>query len=61
MRKWPQAEIEKIAGSDDLHVAPFVEDAKTPGTLTWIWSVVVDGELYVRPYGGTADCHRADE
>ena len=54
MSKWPQAEIEKIAGSDDLHVAPFREDGKTPGTLTWIWSVVVDGELYVRAYNGTA-------
>ena len=54
MSKWPQAEIEKIARSDDLHVAPFREDGKTPGTLTWIWSVVVDGELYVRAYNGTA-------
>ena len=54
MSKWPQAEIEKVAGSDDLHVAPFREDGKTPGTLTWIWSVVVDGELYVRAYNGTA-------
>jgi hypothetical protein len=24
----------------------------TPGTPTWIWSVVVDGQLYVRGYNG---------
>ena len=53
MSKW-QVEIEKIAGSDDLHVAPFREDGKTPGTLTWIWSVVVESELYVRAYNVAA-------
>ena len=26
---------------------------KTYGTLTWIWSVVVDGALFVRAYHGT--------
>ncbi|SEC42410.1 DUF2255 family protein [Terriglobus roseus] len=40
--------------TDDLHVAPFREDGVTTGTLTWIWSVVVDGELYVRAYNGTS-------
>lgn len=54
MSEWPRSEIQKIAGSDDLHIAPFREDGKTPGTLTWIWSVVVEGELYVRAYNGTA-------
>jgi hypothetical protein len=38
--------------SDDLHIAPFREDGITYGTPTWIWSVVVDGELYVRAYNG---------
>jgi len=51
---WPAAEIEAIGSTDDLHVAPFRADGKTYGTLTWIWSVVVDGELYVRAYYGTA-------
>ena len=51
---WDKAEIEAIGSTDDLHVAPFREDGKTYGTLTWIWSVVVDGELYVRAYHGTA-------
>lgn len=44
--------LEKINEKDDLHVAPFREDGVTYGTPTWIWSVVVDGELYVRAYYG---------
>jgi hypothetical protein len=47
-------DLDKVAASDDLHVAPFREDGKTYGTPTWIWSVVVDGALYVRAYNGTA-------
>ena len=39
--------------SDDLHVSPFREDGATYGTPTWIWSVVVDGQLYGRAYNGT--------
>lgn len=49
---WQQQELQKIADSDDLHIAPFREDGKTYGTPTWIWSVVVDGDLYVRAYNG---------
>jgi hypothetical protein len=45
-------QILKIAEADDLHIAPFREDGKTVGTPTWIWSVAVDGELYVRAYNG---------
>ena len=30
----------------------FREDGKTFGAPTWIWSVVVDGAMYVRPYNG---------
>ena len=51
---WKKEELDRIAGADDLHIAPFREDGRTYGTLTWIWSVVVDGELYVRAYSGTA-------
>ena len=46
-------EIEQIAQKDDFHIAPFREDGKTYGTPTWIWSVMVDGNLYVRAYYGT--------
>lgn len=46
-------EIQTIAAANDFHIAPFRADGKTYGTLTWIWSVSVDGQLYVRAYNGT--------
>ncbi len=46
-------EIIQIAEKDDFHIAPFREDSKTYGTLTWIWVVEVEGNLYVRAYNGT--------
>jgi hypothetical protein len=49
---WSKDEIRKIAESDDLHISPFREDGKTYGTPTWIWSVVVDNDVYVRAYNG---------
>lgn len=54
MNTWVKEELERIAAADDLHIAPYREDGKTYGTPTWIWSVVVDGKLYVRAYNGTA-------
>ena len=50
--KWTQEELERIVRADDLHVSPFREDGKTPGTPTWIWCVALEGELYVRAYSG---------
>jgi hypothetical protein len=52
MSGWAQDELRRIAETDDLHIAPFRDDGKTYGTPTWIWSVVVDGQLYVRAYNG---------
>jgi hypothetical protein len=52
MTTWPKGELSKIAGTDDLHISPFREDGKTYGTPTWIWSVVVGDDLYVRAYNG---------
>lgn len=52
MNPWPEDELNEIAESDDLHVAPFREDGETYGTPTWIWSVRVDDALYVRAYNG---------
>jgi hypothetical protein len=52
MAAWRKDELDKIGATDDLHIAPFRDDGKTYGTPTWIWSVVVDGELYVRGYNG---------
>ncbi|CAM5776247.1 hypothetical protein LMIY3S_05432 [Labrys miyagiensis] len=49
---WDKAELARIAAADDLHIAPLREDGRTYGTPTWIWSVAVDGDLYVRAYNG---------
>jgi hypothetical protein len=45
-------ELRRIAEADDLHISPLREDGATYGTPTWIWSVAVDGALYVRAYNG---------
>ena len=52
MANWSSDELRKIAEVDDLHISPFREDGVTYGTPTWIWSVAVDGALYVRGYNG---------
>ncbi len=43
-KKW-----KRIAWTDDLHLA-VRDDGATYGTPTWIWSAVVENELYVRPH-----------
>jgi len=52
MKEWSINEVKKISETDDLHISPFREDGVTYGTPTWIWSVVVDDELFVRAYNG---------
>jgi len=52
MSEWEKDELQRIAGTYDLHISPFRDDAKTYGTPTWIWSVVVGDELYARAYNG---------
>jgi hypothetical protein len=52
MKTWSKEELHKIAEADDLHISPLREDGVTYGTPTWIWSVAVDGTLYVRAYNG---------
>jgi hypothetical protein len=52
MATWSKVELRKIAGTDDLHIAPFREDGVTYGTPTWIWAVAVGNILYVRAYNG---------
>lgn len=52
MTHWPQEELRRIAEADDLHIAPFREDGTTHGTPTWIWSIALDGDLFVRAYNG---------
>jgi hypothetical protein len=57
---WSKDELSKIAEADDLHVSPLREDGATYGTPTWIWSVAVDGALYVRAYNGrSSSWHQA--
>lgn len=52
MAEWAKNDIAKIAETDDLHISPFRDDGVTYGTPTWIWSVVVNDQLYVRAYNG---------
>jgi hypothetical protein len=47
---WTKEELRGIDEADDLKIAPFRDDGATLGTPTWIWSVSVDGDLYVRGY-----------
>lgn len=51
---WSPEDLRRIAETDDLHIAPVREDGVTYGTLTWIWSVVVGGNLFARAYNGSA-------
>jgi len=52
MATWSKDELDKIVEADDLHISPLREDGVTSGTPTWIWSVAVDGALFVRAYNG---------
>lgn len=53
MVTWLKDEVGRIAEANDLHISPFREDGATYGTPTWIWSVKVDDDIYVRAYNGT--------
>lgn len=53
MSAWDTTTLSRIATTDDLHIAPYRADGETVGTLTWIWSVVVDDRLFVRAWNGT--------
>jgi hypothetical protein len=52
MGTWSKDELQQIATNDDLHISPFREDGVTYGTPTWIWSVAVGEEFFVRAYNG---------
>lgn len=51
-KNWSPEQIAAFSKADDMYISPFYSDGKTPGTPTWIWSVVVDNDLYVRAYNG---------
>jgi hypothetical protein len=52
--KFSAEQLQQIDQADDLKIAPFREDGVTYGTPTWIWEVIVEGNLYVRAYHGTS-------
>ena len=52
LTRWPADDLRKIAQADGLNITPFRKDGVTYRTPTWIWSVAVNGELYVRAYNG---------
>jgi hypothetical protein len=52
MSRWSSEELRKIGEADDLRVSPLREDGVTYRSPTQIWSVAVDGDLYVRAYKG---------
>ena len=52
MSIWNEVDLRRFVKNDDLYIAPLREDGSTYGTPTRIWSVVVDGQLYVRPASG---------
>lgn len=49
---WTQEQLQAFSKADDMYISPFYSDGKTPGTPTWIWSVVTEDNLYVRAYNG---------
>lgn len=52
-KQFSALELQRINEADDLKISPLRSDGVTYGTPTWIWEVVVDGDLYVRAYNGT--------
>ncbi|WP_439698602.1 DUF2255 family protein [Mucilaginibacter sp. AW1-7] len=53
-KKFTSNELNHIDKANDLKISPFREDGVTYGTPTWIWEVVVEGDLYVRAYNGAS-------
>lgn len=51
--KFSPEELQNINRADDLKISPLRSEVVNYGTPTWIWEVVVDGNLYVRAYNGT--------
>ncbi|GEO78514.1 hypothetical protein FD29_GL001576 [Companilactobacillus mindensis DSM 14500] len=51
-KTWSNQELKSFKVADDFRVSPFYSDGKTYGTPTWIWSVVVDKQLFIRAWNG---------
>ena len=52
-KKWTHDQLKSFSKANDMRISPFYPDGKTYGTPTHIWSVVVENNLYSRPYSGT--------
>jgi hypothetical protein len=52
MPAWSREDLRKIAQVEELLVSPLCEDGRTYRKPTRIWSVAVDGALYVRAFHG---------
>ena len=37
MSRWVTERFDRVARTDDLHIAPLRDNGVTCGTLTWIW------------------------
>ena len=48
MSSWTPEQLERIAGGNDVHIAPYRDDGRTPGTSIWVWAASVDDVIYVR-------------
>lgn len=55
-KNWTSQELSDFASADDFQVSPFYSDGKTYGTPTWIWSVVVENQLFIRAWNGQKSC-----
>ncbi|MEU8974631.1 DUF2255 family protein [Streptomyces monashensis] len=45
---WPDDQLRRVDKNEDFKVVPFREDGATPGSLIWVWAVVVDDGVFVR-------------
>lgn len=52
MARWTNEQLEFLKNQDDFYVSPFYSDGKTYGTPTFIWSVIVESDLYIRAGNG---------
>ena len=54
MSTWTEEEVKEDSRHGRFAYFAVRDDGATYGTPTWIWSAVVENELYVRPHNGTS-------
>lgn len=54
MTSWTPEQLDAFRSTEEIHISAYRDDGTTLGTPTRIWSVVVDRDVYVRAYNGTA-------